>query len=251
MNSPWLELATCGLAYLAGSVPFGLLVARAVAGVDIRKEGSGNIGATNVGRVLGAKWGITVLVLDAFKGFLPVWLVPLVLTMGQEESSLATLHVIAGVATVVGHMFPCWLKFKGGKGVATALGVVLFLAEPGGSLTGLVGFTLCMVATRIVSLSSMVAAIAFAIGQIAILWPNPFNGDKLPLAVFSLAVPTLIVLRHRSNIRRLLRGEESAFQFGGSKRTPADTEHSSSAADSEKQDEANETAARRVSPEES
>ena len=215
MNSPWLELATCGLAYLAGSIPFGLLVARTVAGVDIRKVGSGNIGATNVGRTLGAKWGIAVLTLDAFKGFLPVWLLPRLLTMGQEDPALGTLSVMAGVATVVGHMFPVWLNFRGGKGVATTLGVVLCLA-PGASLAGLVGFALCMLASRIVALSSMTAAIAFAIGQIAILWPNPFNGEKLPLAIFSLAIPALIVLRHRSNIKRLLRGEEQQFQFGGS-----------------------------------
>ena len=222
MNSPWLELTTCGLAYLAGSIPFGLLVARTVAGIDIRKAGSGNIGATNVGRTLGAKWGIAVLILDAFKGFLPVWLVPQLLTMGQEDAALGTLSVMAGVATVVGHMFPVWLKFKGGKGVATALGVVLCLA-PGGSLAGLAGFALCMLASRIVSLSSMAAAFAFAVGQIAILWPNPFDGEKLPLAVFSLAVPGLIVLRHRSNIRRLLRGEEQRFELGssGSTQDPA------------------------------
>ena len=218
MNSPWLELSTCGLAYLTGSIPFGLLVARAVAGIDIRTVGSGNIGATNVGRTLGAKWGIAVLILDAFKGFLPAWLVPLMLTMGQADAAIRTLSVIAGVATVCGHMFPVWLKFKGGKGVATALGVVLCLA-PGGSLAGLGGFALCMLASRIVSLSSMAAAFAFAVGQIAILWPNPFNGAKLPLAVFSLAVPGLIVLRHRTNIRRLLKGEEPRFSFGGKKST--------------------------------
>lgn len=215
MNSPWLELTTCGLAYLAGSIPFGLLVARGVAGMDIRKEGSGNIGATNVGRVLGMKWGVTVLVLDAFKGFLPVWLIPLALSATQNAAAPGTLQAMAGVATVVGHMFPVWLKFKGGKGVATALGVVLFLA-PAGSVAGLIGFSLCMLASRIVALSSMAAALAFAIGQIAILWPNPFNGEKLPLAVFSLAVPALIVLRHRSNIKRLLRGEEQQFSFGSS-----------------------------------
>ena len=167
------------------------------------------------GRTLSAKWGIAVLILDAFKGFLPVWLVPQLLTMAREDPALRTLSVLAGVATVVGHMFPVWLKFKGGKGGATALGVVLCLG-PGASLAGLVGFALCMLASRIVALSSMTAALAFAIGQIAILWPNPFNDEKLPLAIFSLAVPALIVLRHRSNIKRLLRGEEQQFQFGGS-----------------------------------
>lgn len=222
MTSPTAELITVVVAYLAGCTPFGLLVARSVAGIDIRSEGSGNIGATNVGRVLGAKWGITVLLLDALKGLLPVWLIPMFVE-GDGTSGLMTLRVLAGVATVVGHMFPVWLRFKGGKGVATSLGVVLMLA-PWGSLAAFGGFLLCMLASRIVALSSIVAALVFGIGQMFILQPNPFAIEKLPLSVFSLAVPSLIVIQHRSNIRRLIRGEEKPFRFGKSSRSDASSE---------------------------
>ena len=215
MTSPIAELITIALAYLCGSLPFGLLIARAVAGIDIREKGSGNIGATNVGRVLGAKWGIAALLLDALKGLLPVWLIPQ-LTGADAASGVDTLRVIAGISTVVGHMFPVWLKFRGGKGVATSLGVVVVLT-PFGSLAAFGGFALCMLASRIVALSSIVAAVIFAIGQMFILQPNPFAVGKLPLSVFSLAVPALIVLQHRSNIGRLMRGEEKRFQFGKSK----------------------------------
>lgn len=215
MTSPIAELITIALAYLCGSLPFGLLIARTVAGIDIRQQGSGNIGATNVSRVLGAKWGITALLLDALKGLLPVLLIP---RFFAESGTgwFVLLQVLAGVATVVGHMFPVWLKFRGGKGVATSLGVVVVLT-PFGSLAAFGGFALCMLASRIVALSSIVAALVFAVGQMFILQPNPFAVEKLPISVFSLAVPALIVVQHRSNIGRLMRGEEKKFQFGGAR----------------------------------
>ncbi len=215
MTSPIAELITIALAYLCGSLPFGLLIARVVAGIDIREQGSGNIGATNVGRVLGAKWGIAALLLDALKGLLPVLLIPRCFAEAGAGWFIL-LQVVAGVSTVVGHMFPVWLKFRGGKGVATSLGVVMVLT-PFGSLAAFSGFALCMLASRIVALSSIVAALIFAIGQMFILQPNPFAVEKLPLSVFSLAVPALIVVQHRSNIGRLMRGEEKKFQFGKSK----------------------------------
>ncbi len=220
MGTPAAEFVTAILAYIAGATPFGLLVARGAAGIDIRQHGSGNIGATNVGRTLGAKWGVAVLVLDALKGAIPVLLIPRLFAV-SESTWFDLLSVIAGVATVVGHMFPVWLKFRGGKGVATALGVVSVLA-PFGSLAAFAGFALCMAASRIVALSSIVAALVFAVGQMVILWPNPFDREKLPLSMFSLAVPALIILRHGSNIGRLLRGEEKKFTFGSRGRTPAD-----------------------------
>ena len=215
MTTPFAELITILAAYLCGSLPFGLLIARAVAGIDIREKGSGNIGATNVGRVLGAKWGIAALLLDALKGLLPVLLIPRCFAE-SGTGWFDLLSVVAGVSTVVGHMFPVWLKFRGGKGVATSLGVVIMLT-PMGSLAAFGGFALCMLASRIVALSSIVAALVFAIGQMFILQPNPFAVEKLPLSVFSLAVPALIVVQHRSNIGRLMRGEEKKFQFGRSK----------------------------------
>ena len=118
MPSPWGEIIACVCAYLAGSIPFGLLTARYVAGIDIRKEGSGNIGATNVGRTLGAKWGALVLVFDALKGLLPVLLLPM-LFVSAEFGEARLIHVLVGICTVIGHMFPVWLGFRGGKGVAT------------------------------------------------------------------------------------------------------------------------------------
>lgn len=212
-------LIAAGGAYLAGSIPFGLLIARVFRGVDIRQHGSGNIGATNVGRVLGAKWGIACLVLDALKGLLPVWLLPMALLAPQAENA-GLVQVIAGVATIVGHMFPCWLKFKGGKGVATALGVVIVVG-PWGSLAALGGFILGMLATRIVSVSSILAAVAFATTQMVMLAPDQFAGSQLPVAIFSLVVPALIIFRHRSNIGRLVRGEEPKFKFGKSSEAPS------------------------------
>lgn len=217
MDSPLAEIAAFAGAYFAGSIPFGLLIARVVRGIDIRQHGSGNIGATNVGRVLGARWGMACLVLDALKGLFPVWLIPLALVAPTDDRFLS-LRVLAGVATILGHMFPCWLGFRGGKGVATSLGVVLLLG-PVGSLAAFVTFALSMIIWRIVSLSSILGSLAFAVAQMIWLRPDPFGATTWPVAAFSLAVPALIVVRHWSNIGRLLRGQEAQFRFG-KKETP-------------------------------
>jgi acyl phosphate:glycerol-3-phosphate acyltransferase len=200
-------------AYLVGSLPFGYLTARVAAGIDIRSQGSGNIGATNVARVVGAKWGALVLMLDCLKGLLPVWLLPEAAHALTEQSlAIPHLRVACAVATILGHMYPCWLGFRGGKGVATALGVVLVLG-PWASLTALATFLVCIATFRIVSLSSIFAAVAFAIVQIAWLFPEPFSQENWSLTVFSLAVPLLIIARHRDNIVRLLRGQEAKFHM--------------------------------------
>ncbi|MEX0704827.1 MAG: glycerol-3-phosphate 1-O-acyltransferase PlsY [Planctomycetales bacterium] len=197
------------LAYFAGSLPFGLLVGKLVFGRDVRKEGSGNIGATNVGRVFGARWGALVLALDALKGLLPIAFIPR-LFLPVDDPAFAHIQVACGVATIVGHMFPCWLMFRGGKGVATALGVVLVLA-PWATLAAFVAFAVVLAAFRFVSLASMLAAVVFAATELLLLAPDPFSEGKRSLAAFSLLVPALIVLRHRSNIVRLARGEEPRF----------------------------------------
>jgi glycerol-3-phosphate acyltransferase PlsY len=208
------------IAYLVGSLPFGFLIARYVAGVDIRKSGSGNIGATNVARVLGKKLGIAVLVLDCLKGALPTLILPPVLT----DSATFRLHlaVLSGTAAILGHMFPCWLKFHGGKGVATALGVALALG-PLSTAAAFVVFVLCVALTRIVSLGSILAACTFCGVELWQLRPSPFSDETWSLAAFSTLVPLLIILRHRSNLARLLRGTEPKFQFGGKSesRSPA------------------------------
>ena len=197
------------LSYLAGAVPFGLVIARVVSGEDIRSQGSGNIGATNVARVLGAKWGVMVLVLDAFKGALPTALVPILLTFAANETGHA--GVLCGLMAIIGHMFPVWLGFRGGKGVATALGVVCVLGWQS-AIGAFVIFLIVFAAFRIISLSSMAASIAYAIGQFVRLSPAPFSHENWSLALFALLIPTLIIVRHRANIGRLLRGEEKRFQ---------------------------------------
>lgn len=197
------------LAYLVGSIPFGLLIAKRVAGVDLRAVGSGNIGATNATRVLGKKWGVIVLLLDALKGLLPTLLLPRLFALDPAEA--ANDAVLAGVCAIVGHSYPVWLKFRGGKGVATSLGVVLILA-PWGTLAAAALFAAVFAATRIVSLGSLTAAAGFAVFQWFWLQPEPWSAQKWSLTAFSLGVPALIIMRHRSNVWRLLRGEEKSLQ---------------------------------------
>jgi acyl phosphate:glycerol-3-phosphate acyltransferase len=203
------------LAYLAGSLPFGVIVARLFGGVDIRKEGSGNIGATNVARVLGAKYGALVLALDCVKGAAPTGLLPLLL-LSPDSPQGVHLAVLSGVAAILGHMFPCWLGFRGGKGVATALGVALVLA-PIASAAALCIFICSMAVTRIVSLSSMIGACLFCGVEMWRLSPTPFGETTWSLALFSTVVPILIIVRHRTNVVRLIRGTEPKFRFGGKK----------------------------------
>jgi glycerol-3-phosphate acyltransferase PlsY len=191
-------------AYLAGSTPFGFVIARAVKGIDLRQHGSGNIGATNVGRVLGKKWGLICLALDAAKGLIPVAFFPGWIC-GADNPWLNDLAVLTGVATIVGHMFPCWLGFRGGKGVATSLGVVAVLS-PWGLAVGALVFAITFGAFRIVSLSSMLAAISYGL-----FYLTPYSPHSTSHALFSVAVPLLIVVQHRSNVKRLLRGEEPRF----------------------------------------
>jgi len=211
--------------YLAGSIPVGLLFAKLVKGIDIRDAGSGNIGATNIGRVLGAKWGLLVLLFDALKGFLPVYCFTL-LYWESQDSLTEHAKVLSGVCAIVGHMFPVWLKFRGGKGVATTLGVLLAVA-PWGLLVAFAFFAISFVCFRIVSVSSMSAAIAFGffqIYQISRLTSQPFDEQHWSLTAFSLLVPLLIIVRHRSNIVRISRGEEEQFQFRSTDKKNEDSE---------------------------
>ncbi len=206
-----LVAAALVASYLLGSIPFGLLLARWARGIDLRRHGSGNIGATNVARTMGLKWGLVVLLLDAVKGLVPV-LAVVNLALPPEHWAGNHVRVGCGVAAITGHMYPCWLRFRGGKGVATALGVVCVLA-PWASLAAFAAFALTLASSRIVSLSSMAAAVAFAIVEQYRLWPAAFSGENCSMGLFSLAVPALILLRHRENILRLWRGEEQRFQF--------------------------------------
>jgi glycerol-3-phosphate acyltransferase PlsY len=192
--------------YLAGSIPFGFLIGKVVKGVDLRQLGSGNIGATNAGRVLGKKWGILCLILDALKGLLPVALLPQQF-FGSENPWLTHATVLAGVTTIIGHMFPCWLGFRGGKGVATSLGVLAILS-PWGLLVAAMTFFSSLAIWRFVSVSSMLAAIGFGAFELIRLKPNPFSEATWSQGLFALLVPLLIIVQHRSNISRLMKGEE-------------------------------------------
>lgn len=180
--------------YLAGSIPFGVLVTRWARGVDVRAEGSGNIGATNVARVAGKKLGILVLVLDALKGALPV---VLALRM-MPESPRA--HVAVAVVAFLGHCYPVWLKFRGGKGVATALGVLLVLV-PLAALAGAAIYGLVLGVTRVSSLGSLTAGVA-AVATAA------FTAPAREYALLSGFLFAFILWTHRGNIQRLLRRTE-------------------------------------------
>jgi len=224
MNPTAAAVSAILTAYVIGSVPFGYLTARHIVGVDIRVLGSGNIGATNVAREIGSRWGLLVLILDCLKGLLPTLLLPgLVLT--SQHVMYGHLQVGCGVATILGHIFPCWLKFRGGKGVATSLGVVMILGPT--ALAAAAGvFALNFIITRIVALGSVLAAVTFAVCQMWELRPVPFSQKNWSLAMFSLLVPLLIVVRHRTNIIRMFHGQEERFN------APQDEDDSSSTADS-------------------
>ena len=203
-----IAASLAALGYFVGAIPFSLLLAKYVGGVDLRKTGSGNVGATNVARTLGFKWGAIALVLDSLKGALPTYFIPLWLV--GESPALPHLRVLCGLSTILGHMYSIWLGLKGGKGVATGLGVVMVLA-PISSLIALVAFVISFVTKRIVSLGSIIAATTFTISQIVRAWPDVFSGSHWSLTMFSIAIPLLIVYRHRQNIGRLWRGEEATL----------------------------------------
>ncbi len=201
-----LALALLFLAsYLLGAIPFGWLVAR-THGIDILKHGSGNIGATNVGRVLGKKYGALVLALDFAKGALPVvaasLLAPRVADVPREA-----LMVTAGVAAFLGHLFPVYLKFRGGKGVATGAGVVVVLV-PLPALAAIGTWVVVLVATRYVSVASICAAAALCVAHLSLM-PEPWSPPQNIISVFCLVAAALVVVRHAGNLRRLAGGTEN------------------------------------------
>ncbi|MFH5805636.1 glycerol-3-phosphate 1-O-acyltransferase PlsY [Alienimonas sp. DA493] len=215
-----------GLSYLSGSVPWALLIVRWVAGVDLRTVGSGNPGATNATRVVGKRWGALILLLDALKGAVPVLVLPGLLTgenLTDAGEAWRRLAVVCGAAAVLGHVFPVWLRFRGGKGVATGLGVAAALHWPG-LLVGAAAFLLVVKTTRLVALASTVAAWAFAIAcgvDCLILRPELFAPARWDLAGFALLTAVLITARHASNFSRMLRGEEN--RWGGQDLKPGET----------------------------
>jgi glycerol-3-phosphate acyltransferase PlsY len=195
-------------AYVLGSIPFGVILARWFGGTDVRKAGSGNIGATNVARVVGPLAGILTLVLDMAKGAAAVLLAEWV----SNDSGI--WMIVAGFAALVGHCFPIWLKFKGGKGVATAAGVFVVLS-PLACLAAAVLFTLVVIFWRYVSLGSISAASAMPL-LIYLLWA-PHRAPPLAITLGTLVTALLIIYNHRGNLRRLVEGVEPKFSFGKKK----------------------------------
>jgi len=195
-------------AYLLGSIPFGLILAKLFAGSDIRKSGSGNIGATNVARVAGLGAGILTLALDVAKGAAAVWLA------GRFTQQSSTVMTFAGIIALLGHCFSVWLKFKGGKGVATALGVFLVLA-PLAALASLLVFIVVSAAWRYISLGSVSAAAAMPL-LMYFLWA-PGHAPPLVVDFGTLFAAALIIFKHDANLQRLMDGEEPKFSFRKSK----------------------------------
>jgi glycerol-3-phosphate acyltransferase PlsY len=207
-----LTALACVVAYLIGGIPFGYLLARA-RGVDILQQGSGNIGATNVSRVLGRRFGLLVFALDFAKGALPaaaaLWIA------GDVERSwgLATAELVgvaAGLAAFLGHLFPVYLRFRGGKGVATGAGVVAVLL-PGPALGALLVWLAVVCAARTISLASLSAALALCVFRLALV-DDPLSLDNLPLTAFCFLAAALVVLRHRANLVRLWHGNENRLR---------------------------------------
>jgi glycerol-3-phosphate acyltransferase PlsY len=196
----FLSLLCLPLSYLIGAIPFGLLLSTGK-GVDIRSQGSGNIGATNVARLLGKKLGIFTLLLDVGKGFFPMWLTAVVAGDAPGSSLMVAL---AGVLAVLGHMYPVYLGFRGGKGVATGLGVFLFLSPPAVFLSLLL-FLAAVYFTGFVSVGSLLAAAAMPI------WLQFLGAPvwKLFVAAF---IAVMIWIKHRPNIDRLLDGTEKSWK---------------------------------------
>ncbi len=192
------------VSYLLGSIPFGFILGK-LAGRDIRLEGSKNIGATNLWRVCGWKWGLLGFIGDFLKGLAAVGLAATAFPGGLP---LPWPGIVAAAGAVLGHNFPVWLKFKGGKGVATSAGVMAGLM-PGPFLAAISVFVLTVAASRYISLGSLLASVALVLAA-ALLLPEAF-GRNLPLLLLAILLAALIWLRHRQNISRILAGTENRF----------------------------------------
>lgn len=234
-----MQLWFCPLiAFLLGSIPFGLLIAKAK-GINIREHGSGNIGATNVFRVVGKKYGLSCLALDALKGFIPSIIgISLIRFVGMKNPMVISaldpfsaefpmlkaqvFQVLTGLCSILGHNFSPWIGFKGGKGIATSAGVLVAMM-PAAIVILIVIFVAVLLLTRFVAVASMVAA---GMLPLLTLWGSWFHGKiqdgtwNRPLFFFSLLIGLLAIWKHRTNIRRLLNGTESRFVWGGGGKNP-------------------------------
>jgi glycerol-3-phosphate acyltransferase PlsY len=199
-----VEIVLVGLSYLLGAVPLGLVFAR-LKGVDIRKVGSGNIGATNVFRCVSKPLGIVTFVGDAVKGFVPAFFFPLMEQQMLQTEPAPWLGIVCGCAAIVGHNWPIYLGFKGGKGVSTSAGMLIGIA-PAAAGIGFLAWGILLGLTRYVSVASIGAAIAVPVAGWCLYAQK---GMLLPIVLTVLAC--LVIWKHRTNIRRLIRGEEHRF----------------------------------------
>lgn len=202
----WIVIIIIG-AYLLGSIPTSVWLGRALKGIDLREHGSGNAGATNAFRVLGKPIGTVVLILDMLKGFLAVNLILLQHEIDPGSEGWMLLKIGLGLMAVVGHIFPVFAGFRGGKGVATIAGVALAI-HPFAALAAMGIYLLVFMLTRISALGSLIAVLTYPVWIILV-----FRSEYLAIRIFSLAVVVLILITHRSNILRLIRGEEKSL-FG-------------------------------------
>ena len=197
------EIVFILLAYLIGSIPTAVWVSKSIFGIDIRDYGSGNAGATNTFRILGSKWGSLVMLVDVTKGIIATSLyifIPFYLT---HELARTNFMIALGMVAVLGHVFPVWANFRGGKGVATLLGMTLAI-QPIVALICLVVFLISLLSTRFVSLSSILAAVAFMILILFI-----FNEKETLYRIFAMIVAMMVVITHHKNISRMYKGTES------------------------------------------
>jgi glycerol-3-phosphate acyltransferase PlsY len=197
------EVLTIMVGYLIGSIPTAVWISKYFFKIDIREYGSGNAGATNTYRVLGPKWGSIVMIIDMLKAIAAVKLVFLLPYAYVSDLYLINMQLGLGLAAVIGHIFPIWADFRGGKGVATLFGMVLGI-QPNVALCCVGVFILVLYLTRWVSLSSILASIAFPIFILVI-----FNEPEKLYRVFAITVALLVLLTHQKNITRLLKGSES------------------------------------------
>lgn len=200
-----LRLLIVIAAYFLGSIPFGLLIVKMSGGGDIRKSGSGNIGAANVARNAGAIAGVLTLLLDAAKGYLAVFLA------ARWTSENIRWMTVAAVLAVIGHMFPIWLRFRGGKGVATGLGVILPVCWQAAGLGALL-WLVVVAFWRYSSLGSIAAAVAMPIFVYVLYAPHHAPPEALTFGTVVISI--LVLVKHRSNMERLIAGEESRLKLG-------------------------------------
>ncbi|MDR3713932.1 MAG: glycerol-3-phosphate 1-O-acyltransferase PlsY [Puia sp.] len=191
------------LAYLIGSIPTAVWVSRYFFEIDIREYGSGNAGATNTFRVLGSRWGSFVMAVDVLKGLLATGLYVLLPYYLHDEWNRTNFMIGLGLAAVIGHIFPIWAEFRGGKGVATLFGMILAI-QPIVAFCSVCVFLLVLYLTRFISLSSILASVAFAVFILYI-----FDAKETLYRGFAIAVALLVILTHQKNISRLLKGSES------------------------------------------